>query len=118
MVAESAVADARRNCLRNGFDNCRFIAGDVRKTLPQIDEPPEVMVIDPPRAGMHPDVVNHVTRIRPKRIVYVSCNPATMARDIGLLKDTYRLVEIQPVDMFPHTYHIEAVGRLELIKNR
>jgi 23S rRNA (uracil1939-C5)-methyltransferase len=112
-MAQPAVDDARRNCRRNNIDNCRFIAGDVRKTLPQLERRPEVMVIDPPRAGMHPDVVRHVLTLEPQRIVYVSCNPATMARDIGLIKERYRILEVQPVDMFPHTYHIEAVARLE-----
>jgi len=71
-----------------------------------------VMIIDPPRAGMHPDVVAQVLDIRPERIVYVSCNPTTMARDLALMKDNYRVDEVQPVDMFPHTFHIEAVARL------
>jgi 23S rRNA (uracil1939-C5)-methyltransferase len=114
-MAQSAVDDAHRNCRRNGIDNCRFIAGDVRKTLPQLEHRPVVMVIDPPRAGMHPDVVEQVLTIRPGRIVYVSCNPATMARDIGLIKERYRILEVQPVDMFPHTYHIEAVARLQAV---
>jgi 23S rRNA (uracil1939-C5)-methyltransferase len=70
------------------------------------------MIIDPPRAGMHPDVVDQVLNIRPERIVYVSCNPATMARDLALMKENYRVEEVQPVDMFPHTFHIEAVARL------
>lgn len=114
-MAQSAVNDANRNCRRNGIDNCRFIAGDVRKTLPQLKHKPAVMVIDPPRAGMHPDVVRQVLKMRPQRIVYVSCNPATMARDIGLIKERYRILEVQPVDMFPHTYHIEAVAKLQAV---
>ncbi len=114
-MACSAVDDARRNCRRNGIDNCRFIAGDVRKTLPQLEQRPDAMVIDPPRAGMHPDVVQRVLAMQPHRIVYVSCNPATMARDIGMIKDRYRILEVQPVDMFPHTYHIEAVARLQAV---
>jgi 23S rRNA (uracil1939-C5)-methyltransferase len=112
-VSDSAVEDARRNSRRNGVDNCRFIAGDVRRTLPELEIRPEVMVIDPPRAGMHEDVVRQVMRLGPQKIVYVSCNPATMARDMLLLKEAYRLTEVQPVDMFPHTFHIEAVAQLE-----
>ncbi|MDA8140353.1 MAG: 23S rRNA (uracil(1939)-C(5))-methyltransferase RlmD, partial [Desulfobacteraceae bacterium] len=111
-VVESAVADARRNCLRNGIENCRFIAGDVRQTLKQLDHCPEVMIIDPPRAGMHQDVVAQVLALAPQRIVYVSCNPATLARDLALMKERYSVLEVQPVDMFPHTFHIEAVARL------
>jgi 23S rRNA (uracil1939-C5)-methyltransferase len=111
-LVESAVADASRNCRRNGIDNCRFIAGDIRQSLGRLDVRPEVMIIDPPRAGMHPDVVDQVLDLSPGRIVYVSCNPATMARDMALMKERYRVDEVQPVDMFPHTYHIEAVARL------
>lgn len=111
-MVESAVTDARRNCLRNGIDNCRFIAGDVRHTMSQLDICPDVMIIDPPRAGMHQDVVAQVISLAPPRIVYVSCNPATMARDLAIMKAQYAVAEVQPVDMFPHTFHIEAVARL------
>ena len=71
------------------------------------------MVIDPPRAGMHTDVVNVIMRAEPERIVYVSCNPATQARDIALLDSKYKVIEVQPVDMFPHTHHVENVVRLD-----
>ena len=70
------------------------------------------MIIDPPRVGMHKDVVKQVVELDVERIVYVSCNPATLARDIGMMEDRYRLIEVQPVDMFPHTFHIEAVARI------
>ena len=72
------------------------------------------MIIDPPRAGMHKDVVRRIIDMAPERIVYVSCNPSTMARDLDMLKDNYVVLEVQPVDMFPHTYHIESVARLGL----
>jgi 23S rRNA (uracil1939-C5)-methyltransferase len=111
-VVAGAVEDARRNCRRNGIENCRFVAGDVRHTLPQVGLCPEVMIIDPPRSGMHADVVKQVMVLGPRRIVYVSCNPATMARDLVLLKEAYDVAEVQPVDMFPHTFHIEAVALL------
>ncbi len=111
-VVESAVDDAVRNCRRNGIENCRFISGDIRFTLAQLDVRPDVMIIDPPRAGMHQDVVKQVLEIGPQKIVYVSCNPATMARDLGSMKEAYRVVEVQPVDMFPHTFHIESVAAL------
>jgi 23S rRNA (uracil1939-C5)-methyltransferase len=111
-IVEGAVIDAKRNCLRNNVQNCRFIAGDIRNTLALGGIRPEVMVIDPPRAGMHQDVVAQVLAMAPERIVYVSCNPATLARDISLLKEAYQVIEVQPVDMFPHTYHIESVAKL------
>ncbi len=111
-MAPSAVADAENNCRHNQVENCRFIPGDIRDTLPAISRRPEVLVIDPPRVGMHPDVVKQVLALLPDRIVYVSCNPTTLARDLVLLKESYQLQEVQPVDLFPHTFHIESVARL------
>ena len=114
-IIESAVADAEKNCRNNGVSNCSFIKGDIRQCLPQIAQKPDLLIIDPPRAGMHKDAVKQVLQMGVERIVYVSCNPATMARDLGMMQELYRLVEVQPVDMFPHTYHIEAVSKLEKI---
>lgn len=74
---------------------------------------PEVMIVDPPRAGMHGDVVNVILNAEPERIVYVSCNPATQARDLALLDEKYKVVRVQPVDMFPHTHHVENVVKLQ-----
>lgn len=111
-ISESAVMDAMRNCEENGIHNCKFLCGDIREKLSSIAHRPDVLIIDPPRAGMHKDVLPQVLSLSPKTIVYISCNPATMARDIGGLIRDYELVEIQPVDMFPHTYHIEVVGKL------
>ncbi|MCW7754108.1 23S rRNA (uracil(1939)-C(5))-methyltransferase RlmD [Desulfobotulus sp. H1] len=111
-IVESAVADARMNCLENGVENCRFILGDMKDVLPGLDAKPDVMIIDPPRAGMHPDVVKRILELAPERMVYVSCNPATMARDLAMMQGAYEILEVQPVDMFPHTFHIEAVAKL------
>ncbi|MBU4419676.1 MAG: 23S rRNA (uracil(1939)-C(5))-methyltransferase RlmD [Proteobacteria bacterium] len=111
-ISESAVRDAEINCQNNGVTNCRFILGDIKDCLEQVKKP-DVMIIDPPRTGMHEKVVKQVLDMSPARIVYVSCNPATMARDLGMIKDDYSVLEVQPVDMFPHTYHIESVARLE-----
>ena len=107
--------DAGRNCQINGISNCQFVQGDIGKCLPQIKEKPEVMIIDPPRVGMHKDVVKQVLEMAPARIVYVSCNQTSLARDVGMMKEKYRLLAVQPVDMFPHTYHIESVAKLEKI---
>ncbi|MDX9817967.1 MAG: 23S rRNA (uracil(1939)-C(5))-methyltransferase RlmD [Desulfococcus multivorans] len=111
-IVESAVADARRNCRINGIRNCRFMAGDIRDLLSGIAVSPEVMVIDPPRVGMHKDVVRQVIELAPRKVVYVSCNPATLARDLTVMSEHYDIAEVQPVDMFPHTFHIESVARL------
>ena len=114
-IVEAALNDAANNCRINQVSNCRFIPGDIKDCLSQVNETPDVVVIDPPRSGMHKDVVKQVLNMAPRRIVYVSCNPATLARDINMMKEAYRVIEVQPVDMFPHTYHIEAVAKLELI---
>ncbi|MBT3311873.1 MAG: 23S rRNA (uracil(1939)-C(5))-methyltransferase RlmD [Desulfobacteraceae bacterium] len=111
-IVESAVSDARKNAIKNGVSNCRFILGDIKESLPRLSIKPDVMIIDPPRVGMHKDVIKEIEKIKPEKIVYVSCNPATMARDMGMLKEYYKIEEVQPVDMFPHTYHIESVARL------
>ena len=98
--------------------NAIFFAGDMKDVLNAdfINEhgTPDVIVTDPPRVGMHKDVVDVIMAAAPKRIVYVSCNPATQARDIALLDEKYRVVAVQPVDMFPHTHHVEVVTMLEL----
>ncbi len=111
-LVESAVADAYENARRNKVTNATFVEGDLRKTIRQFHGSPDVIVCDPPRAGMHPDVVKAILNANPPRIVYVSCNPATMARDLVMLKEHYQLEQVQPVDMFPHTYHIESVALL------
>ena len=113
---EDAVADARVNAQVNGIENVEFFAGDMKDVLN--DEfisrhgRPDVMIVDPPRAGMHTDVVDTILRAEPRAIVYVSCNPATQARDIALLDCKYGVEAVQPVDMFPHTQHVENVVRL------
>ena len=112
-----AIEDAKINSQINGIANTDFYAGDMKDILNDefIDchGRPDVVITDPPRAGMHPDVVQTILRTAPKRIVYVSCNPATQARDLALLDASYRVVEVQPVDMFPHTPHVENVVLLE-----
>ncbi len=111
-ISKSALLDANINCRANGVQNCRFILGDIRESLAFLNMKPDVLVIDPPRAGMHKDVLARVMELGTERIVYISCNPATMARDVGQMIQDYEVVEIQPVDMFPHTYHIEAIAKL------
>lgn len=113
-----AIEDAKVNSDINGIGNTLFFAGDMKDIL--TDEfiaghgRPDVIITDPPRAGMHPDVVETILRAKPRRIIYVSCNPATQARDLQLLDRLYKVVAVQPVDMFPHTPHVENVVALEL----
>ncbi len=117
-LAQAAVDDAYVNCRLNGIDNCRFQAGDLKEQIRQAlrtgDPPrPEVVVTDPPRAGMHPEVVQALLELAPRRIIYVSCNPATLARDLGRLEAQYEITTVQPFDLFPQTGHIECVARLD-----
>ena len=112
-----AIEDAKVNSEVNGITNTLFYAGDMKDVLSDdfIREHgrPDIIITDPPRAGMHPDVVKTILRAAPERIVYVSCNPATQARDLQVLDTDYRVVQVQPVDMFPHTPHVENVVLLE-----
>jgi 23S rRNA (uracil1939-C5)-methyltransferase len=114
----AAIEDAGRNAQANGISNCTFLPGEVRHVLPELLRQgirADVVVADPPRAGFHPRALRAVLALAPRRVVYVSCNPATLARDLGILvAGGYRLAAVQPIDMFPHTPHIEAVARLEI----
>lgn len=109
-----AVEDARRNAERNGVANAEFIAGDLKEAIGSAEGlfTPDVVITDPPRAGMHGDVVQALLRLGPSRISYVSCNPTTQARDLALLDQSYIVERIVPVDMFPQTYHVETVAML------
>lgn len=111
-----AIADAKVNSEVNGINNTLFYAGDMKDVLTEDfvanHGRPDVMIIDPPRAGMHADVINVILSTKPERIVYVSCNPASQARDLALLDCEYEVNAVQPVDMFPHTHHVENVVRL------
>ena len=111
-ITQSAVTDAERNCKINGIHNCRFILGDIKEKLTGLRMKPDVLIIDPPRVGMHKDILSKVMALGTERIVYISCNPATLARDLKTMSQDYSIVEIQPVDMFPHTFHIESVAKL------
>ncbi len=119
---EEAIVDARLNAKLNGFDNCTFYAGDMAKVLDdefvKTNGHPDVVITDPPRAGMHEKVVEQLLAIEAARIVYVSCNPATQARDLQMLSAKYDILRIQPVDMFPHTQHVENVVELILSEKK
>jgi 23S rRNA (uracil1939-C5)-methyltransferase len=112
-----AIVDADMNAAFNGIANTSFFAGDMKQVLNdsliQKEGKPDVIITDPPRAGMHEDVVKKIMELLPARIVYVSCNPATQARDIALMTELYKVTRVQPVDMFPHTHHVECVTLLE-----
>lgn len=113
----SAIEDAHRNAELNSVTNCRFVLGDLKDLLTRernwMSDHPDVVILDPPRSGLHPQVVEEVAALSPGRIVYVSCNPTTQARDVKMFAETgYELVGLQPVDMFPHTFHVENVAAL------
>jgi 23S rRNA (uracil1939-C5)-methyltransferase len=116
-----AIEDAVINAKENNIDNCHFYAGDMKDLLNadfiKSNGHPDVIVLDPPRAGIHPDVAKVIVEARPDKILYVSCNPASQARDLSLMSDNYEIKIVHPVDMFPHTHHLENVVLLELIKN-
>ncbi len=112
-LVESATRDAKRNASLNGVTNCEFVNGDMKDIIKNAPDKPDVVILDPPRSGTHEDVLKALLDLEPNRIVYVSCNPSTQARDLNLLDSKYQLSKIQPVDMFPHTYHIENVVRMD-----
>ena len=116
---EDSILAARENASVNGITNAEFHAGDMAKVLTgdfvRQHGRPDIVVTDPPRAGMHESVVRQLLAMRPRKIIYVSCNPATQARDLELLAPAYRVLRIQPVDMFPHTQHVENIAELELV---
>ncbi len=115
---EEAISDAKLNAEVNNIGNTHFFAGDMKDILTDAfierHGHPEVLITDPPRAGMHPDVAATILRAKPKTIVYVSCNPATQARDLQMMCGEYEITDVHPVDMFPHTHHVENVVRLKL----
>jgi 23S rRNA (uracil1939-C5)-methyltransferase len=113
-LVEEAVRNAEQNAERNQLSNVKFYCGEVRKVLPEVGlVAPDVMVIDPPRAGLSKKVVKYMLQAAPRQILYVSCNPATLARDVAMITEgSYAIKEVQPIDMFPHTYHIETIVNL------
>ncbi|MBU3025304.1 MULTISPECIES: 23S rRNA (uracil(1939)-C(5))-methyltransferase RlmD [Zobellia] len=112
-----AIADAKANAERNEIDNVDFFVGDMKNVFNQefieANGTPDVIITDPPRDGMHKDVVQQILNIAPDKVVYVSCNSATQARDLALMKDTYQVIKVQPVDMFPQTHHVENIVLLK-----
>jgi 23S rRNA (uracil1939-C5)-methyltransferase len=108
-----AIRDAEANAQQNSLADCTFLAGDVAKVLGRLQEQPDVVVLDPPRAGMRPEVARVLLDVAPRRIVYVSCNPATQARDLAALLPGYTVESVRPVDQFPHTPHVENVVLLK-----
>jgi 23S rRNA (uracil1939-C5)-methyltransferase len=113
-----AIADAKENAKRNEISNCEFFVGDMKNVFNEEfiaqHGKPDVVITDPPRDGMHKDVVEQIMKIAPQRVVYVSCNSATQARDLALMDEKYKVIRVRPVDMFPQTHHVENVVLLEL----
>lgn len=116
-LVEEAIVDARMNAKMNGMENCQYYAADIKDIFSSEfiakAGSPDIIITDPPRAGMHPDVVKELSQSGCPRIVYVSCNPQTMANDLKTLSENYHISKIQPVDMFPHTIHIECIALLD-----
>jgi 23S rRNA (uracil1939-C5)-methyltransferase len=121
-LIQQSIVDAKINCQINAIDNCHFIEGDLKDNLANPQEiiekfgQPSVIIIDPPRSGLHPKLPDRILQMKPDQIIYVSCNPATLARDLNLLcREQFKIISVQPVDMFPHTAHCEVVAFLERI---
>jgi len=118
-IVESAIKDANKNALKNKVNNTEFYCGDLSKMLKNYNNiieknPCDVLILDPPRAGLHPKTLKEILKINPKKIIYVSCNPTTQARDIReFINSNYIMGKVQPIDMFPHTHHIECVITLD-----
>lgn len=115
-VVEDAIKDAEENVKINGINNVEFLAGDVEKILPELLKRviPDVVFVDPPRKGLDQNTIKNIMKVNPEKIVYISCNPATLARDLRLLGEKYEVKKVQPVDMFPYTTHVECVALLTL----
>lgn len=115
-VVEDAIKDAKENVKINGINNVEFLAGDVEKILPELLKRviPDVVFVDPPRKGLDQNTIKNIMKVNPEKIVYISCNPATLARDLRLLGEKYEVKKVQPVDMFPYTSHVECVALLTL----
>ncbi len=117
-LVEQASEDAKKNATQNNIAHCSFFAGDVSDIC--TDDffaehgRPDIIITDPPRAGMHEKLIQQLLKMRAPKVVYVSCNPATQARDLALLDTAYKITKLQAVDMFPHTHHIENIALLEL----
>jgi len=116
-VVPEAIVDAKRNAVNNSIENCDFFAGDMKKVLTDdfiaTHGLPDVIITDPPREGMHKEVVEQILKVAPQKVVYVSCNSATQARDLALMDEMYKVTRVRPVDMFPQTHHVENVVLLE-----
>jgi len=117
-IVEEAIKDAKENCKINNIQNAKYYAGDTEKLLSDLIEKekiiPDVVVVDPPRKGLDKNTIENIKNIKPKKVIYISCNPATLIRDLSYLEDKYKIKEIQPVDMFPFTSHVECCSVLEL----
>ncbi|MDR0926777.1 MAG: 23S rRNA (uracil(1939)-C(5))-methyltransferase RlmD [Ignavibacteria bacterium] len=115
-LVENSIDDAKKNAVNNGITNAYFFAANLNndKNVSEVASypHPDTIILDPPRSGLHPDVVKLLLQVSPERIVYVSCNPTTQARDLAMLQEAYTIASVQPIDMFPHTYHIEVVTEL------
>lgn len=108
-IVKEAIADAKLNAKLNNISNAEFLVGDVKDVLNDKFDRPDIIFVDPPRAGMHNDVIDTLLKLSPEKIVYISCNPSTQARDVALMDNQYKVMKSQAVDMFPHTHHIENV---------
>ena len=119
-IVKQAIVDAKNNARLNNINNASFVCDDASKfivDLAKVNEKMDVVFLDPPRKGLDEPLITSLLKLEPRKIIYISCNPSTLARDLGTLKDKYEVLEIQPVDMFPHTFHVETIALLHLKSN-
>jgi 23S rRNA (uracil1939-C5)-methyltransferase len=111
-ICKEAIEDAKTNMKINNVQNMEFICGDTEIVIKKFKDKFDSIIVDPPRSGLTNSVINDIFRLNPKKIVYVSCDPITFARDLKILKEKYNIINITPVDMFPNTYHVENIAKL------
>ena len=119
-IVEQAIEDAKENCKINNITNAKYYAGDTEKLLSDLIEKqnviPDVVVVDPPRKGLDNTTIENIKKIKAERVIYISCNPSTLVRDLSKLEEQYEIKEIQPLDMFPFSHHVESIVVLKLKK--
>lgn len=116
-IIPESIEDAKKNAKRHGFTNTKYVPGKVQEVLPKWIKKgwkPDVIIVDPPRTGLDNQLLETILSAEPKKVVYVSCNPSTLAKDIQVLSSKFKVEYIQPVDMFPHTSHVECISQLIL----
>ena len=113
-INKEAIKNANENKKLNNISNIQFMVGDTKDIIKKVKDKPDIIIVDPPRSGLNISVINDIKKLKSRKLIYVSCDPITLSRDLSLLKDSYEIKEITPIDMFPNTAHVECVALLKL----